>query len=270
MRSILLLLSLSATSSLAPPPGALFNLSSFLLQLPTSTHGGVTEVKQPALDSYSSEYFYTDPADKGMTFWCPQNGATTSGSSFPRSELRETLDFDLSPGLHTLNATVTVLQTTSTQSITIGQAHVDGLSGHCSIFVELEWTRGAVVAHLRDKACRGVDMALGSYALGEPVSYSITLSGDTARITTDKVAGKPYSYTWLPASTRVYFKAGDYLQVKRGGGGGAAAAAPAGAPPPPLLLPRPRAARLRNPAHNPALSPSARRTAATAPRWAAR
>ena len=214
MRAALLLLSPSAASSQAPPPGALFNLSSFLLQLPTSTNGGVTEIKQPALATYTSAFFFTDPADKGMTFWCPQNGATTSGSSFPRSELRETVDFDLSPGLHILNATVTVLQTTATQSITIGQAHVDGLSGHCSIFVELEWTKGVVVAHLRDKACRGVNVELGAYALGEPVSYSIALRGNTAQVTTDKVAGKPYSYTWLPTNTQVYFKAGDYLQVR--------------------------------------------------------
>lgn len=91
------------------PPGVLFNLTSWGLQLPISNgKGGVAQVLQPALKTYTSAYFFTDPTDNGMTFWCPENGATTSGSSFPRSELREEVDFDLSPGRHVLNATISV------------------------------------------------------------------------------------------------------------------------------------------------------------------
>ena len=146
------------------PPGVLFNLSSWGLQLPLSNgKGGVAQVLQPALKTYTSAYFYTDPADNGMTFWCPENGATTGGSSFPRSELREEFDFDLSPGRHVLNATVAVLSANSSKaSVTIGQAHVDGISGHCSIFGELMWTDGTVTAHLRDKGCNNVNVIVGT------------------------------------------------------------------------------------------------------------
>jgi hypothetical protein len=153
------------------PPGVLFNLSSWGLQLPLSNgKGGVTQVLQPALKTYTSAYFYTDPADNGMTFWCPENGATTGGSSFPRSELREEFDFDLSPGRHVLNATVAVLSANSSKaSVTIGQAHVDGISGHCSIFVELMWTDGTVTAHLRDKSCNNVNVIVGTDCACSPL-----------------------------------------------------------------------------------------------------
>ena len=145
---------LSCLCQAPPPPGMLFNLSSFGLQLPISNgKGGVEQVYQPSLRTYSSPYFFTDAADRGMVFWCPENGATTSGSGFPRSELREEFDFGLAAGgRHVLNTTITVVLTNSSKaSVTIGQAHIDGISGHCSIFVELMWTAGTVVAHLRDK-----------------------------------------------------------------------------------------------------------------------
>jgi hypothetical protein len=188
----------------AQPPGSLFNLTTFGLQLPLSNgKGGVTQILQPALNSYRSAYFYTDPKDQSMVFWCPENGATTSGSSFPRSELREEIDFDLS-GRHVINATVAVAAANSTTaSVTIGQAHVDGISGHCSIFVELMWTSGAVIAHLRDKACNNVIRAVGKYALGEWISYAIVVDGNTAQILTDKDdTMTPYAYTWLKESTQ--------------------------------------------------------------------
>jgi hypothetical protein len=148
---------LSCLCQAPPPPGVLFNLSSFGLQLPLSNgKGGVEQVYQPSLRTYSSPYFFTDAADRGMVFWCPENGATTSGSGFPRSELREEVDFGLG-GRHVLNTTIAVVLTNSSKaSVTIGQAHIDGISGHCSIFVELMWTAGTVVAHLRDKGASAV------------------------------------------------------------------------------------------------------------------
>lgn len=210
MRSFLAVLPVMLAQPLSP--GQVFNLSSFGLQLPVSNgKGGVMQVLQPALRTYSSPYFYTDPIDNGMTFWCPENGATTSGSSFPRSELREETDFDLSPGRHVLNATVAVLSANSSKaSVTIGQAHIDGISGHCSIFVELIWTDGTVTAHLRDESCNNVNVVVGAgYDFGDFVTYSIIVDGDTAQILTNKDDSmKPYAYSWLDKSTPVYFKAG--------------------------------------------------------------
>lgn len=47
------------------------------------------EIRQPQLQTYEyAPYFWTD-GTHGVTFTAPANGATTSGSSNPRSELRE-------------------------------------------------------------------------------------------------------------------------------------------------------------------------------------
>lgn len=85
-----------------------------------------------------------------MTFWSPINGAHTSGSSYPRSELRQLLDFNYS-GTHVLSVTMAVRVVPTNGKITIGQAHFDGVSRACSIFCELEWQSGSVVSHVRDQ-----------------------------------------------------------------------------------------------------------------------
>ncbi len=68
------------------PPGENFDLSYWKLQRPNGT-----ERDEDALTSgYSNDTdFYTDPVSGAMVFWCPNNGSTTSGSTYPRSELRE-------------------------------------------------------------------------------------------------------------------------------------------------------------------------------------
>ena len=94
-------------------------------------------------------------------------------------------------------------------------------------------------------ACNNVNRALGDYAIGEAVRYSIIVDGNTAQVLTDKDGTMaPYAYSWLDASTQgapfplythtaaprapplprpltptpsarapaVYFKSGNYLQ----------------------------------------------------------
>lgn len=70
------------------PPGENFDLTGWKITLPDGT-----EVKEQELsDGFESENeFYTDPCTGAMVFRCPNHGATTVGSSFPRSELRQML-----------------------------------------------------------------------------------------------------------------------------------------------------------------------------------
>lgn len=195
-----------------PAPGQLFNLTNWKLQLPqASKKGGVVEISQPALATYSSPNFYTNASDMSMTFWCPINGAHTSGSGFPRSELRELFNFT-TQGTHVLAVTMRVDEIPPSGSITIGQAHLDGLSGACSIFCELEWTNGEIVSHVRTQTCSSVNMKLpGTFSLGETFSYVIEVAGNVLTVSTNKGEASPYSYSWaLPGP--IYFKAGDYVQ----------------------------------------------------------
>src|SRR5262245_51865276 len=67
-----------------------FNLLNWKLTLPVDSDGGITGTAKEitSLLGYESQYFYDAP-DGAMVFKAFAEGATTSGSSYARSELRE-------------------------------------------------------------------------------------------------------------------------------------------------------------------------------------
>ena len=122
------------------PPGGNFDLNHWYLQLPTlngvltgTAAGNVDSASTPQLVAgFTNAYFYT-ATDGAMTFWTPDNGATTSGSAHPRSELRELLNTNDTTvnwtlyGQHTLIAQCKVLQVPAdTGKVCIGQIHEPG------------------------------------------------------------------------------------------------------------------------------------------------
>ena len=69
------------------PPGTNFNLSNWYLTLPNED---ATIVEPNNLtQGYTSSFFYTDPDDGSMSFFCPTEGGKTPNGHFPRSELRQ-------------------------------------------------------------------------------------------------------------------------------------------------------------------------------------
>ncbi len=91
------------------PPGGNFDLSHWKITLPDAT-ASETNSAQLVAGFTNALYFYT-ATDGAMTFWCPVNGGTTSGSSYPRSELRELLNtnndninWNSAIGIHTMDA----------------------------------------------------------------------------------------------------------------------------------------------------------------------
>jgi len=73
-------------------PSDLLGLLYFELTLPIANPatGYAMIVKQPDLAKFSSnDYFFTLPNSNGVVFRAPVGGATTSGSQYPRTELRE-------------------------------------------------------------------------------------------------------------------------------------------------------------------------------------
>jgi hypothetical protein len=198
----LLLLLLPALSH-AAVPGDLFNLSSFTLQTPYPKGGGVQEIPYPALARYNDSTFYVRACAERpagcMAFWAPETGAHTGGSNFPRSELRQNYDWSTppagSPELHYSAATLRVISAGAKNSVCIGQIHADGLSGHCSIIVELEWTAGSVVAHVRDAACSNKNFIVGTAPLGTSFSYNLSMTGDAVQVVTDTGSMAPYRYS---------------------------------------------------------------------------
>jgi len=69
-------------------PSQVIDLTNWQLQLPTGKDGDVTTVSQPQLNSFSeTPYFYASGST--VVFCAYVNGTHTSGSEYPRSELRE-------------------------------------------------------------------------------------------------------------------------------------------------------------------------------------
>jgi hypothetical protein len=88
-------------------PGQLLDLTDWKLTLPTGQEGKPEEIVQPALSSFTDEFFRLNEARDGVVFTATAGGVTTSGSSYPRSELREMNGQELASwsnttGTHTL------------------------------------------------------------------------------------------------------------------------------------------------------------------------
>ncbi len=70
------------------PPSGNFDLTFWKLTRPNNTE----KDEKTLANGYIREgEFYTDSITGAMVFWCPNTGATTSNTSFPRTELREML-----------------------------------------------------------------------------------------------------------------------------------------------------------------------------------
>lgn len=82
----------SAVCLAADPPGKIIDLSCWKLTLPIDTpHSGrPDEIVAPQLDSFvAAGIFQASEDGAGVVFRAPCGGVTTSGSSYPRCELRE-------------------------------------------------------------------------------------------------------------------------------------------------------------------------------------
>lgn len=82
---------LSADPNPAEPEPTGIDLTDWKLTLPTDANGDgkADEIRQPTLAGFKFVPYFYERADGGIQFRAPCDGATTEGSSFPRSELRE-------------------------------------------------------------------------------------------------------------------------------------------------------------------------------------
>jgi hypothetical protein len=83
---------IAGAASPLPYPSDLLGLSYFELTLPVANPatGNAAIVKQPELAKYfNNDYFFSLANSSGVVFRAPVGGATTSGSQYPRTELRE-------------------------------------------------------------------------------------------------------------------------------------------------------------------------------------
>lgn len=201
------------------------NLSNWELQLPINNSNN-TDIAiiypDDLVAGYFSEFFYKGSGG-ALAFWCPSYGVSTENSLNPRTELRELAVNGnwVLLGVHILKATCIVINLPIINGIVIGQIHGDAEDENPQLCKLIWRTDNILIAQVKsdiDPSGQEINLYLGSYCLGEQISYifflenlrlTITISsnnGETINTQTttfknDYWKGKTY-----------YFKAGNYLQ----------------------------------------------------------
>ncbi len=252
-RAVLLALCLGSARARAldpsQPPSGNFDLSHWKLQLPTlngvltGTGGSVDEETPAQLQAgFTNAYFYTG-SDGSMVFWAPDDGATTSGSTHPRSELRE----ELIPGndgtnwtvfgIHIMTAQCKVLRVPSdTLKVCIGQMHEPNTrpDGSASVgneeMIMFDISSKKIYANINldgnvDSSFSQTFISGSGVATNSMINYTMSMVNGLLKIVVNNVTNSwtllsgtnisgHVAQNWTLASgNTLYFKAGDYNQT---------------------------------------------------------
>jgi hypothetical protein len=190
-------------------PADVLDLANWKITLPIGSDEKPTEVKQPALDSYAKDPYFVVQGE-GVRFRAPVNGVTTSGSGYPRSELREmtdngseNADWSSGSGTHTLvvDEAVTKLPADKPQVVT-AQIHDD--EDDVSVF-RLEGSK----LYVTDGDTTHHKLVTSSYVLGTRFQAKFVVSGNKIKAYYNGTLQTTISRTFSGA----YFKAGAYTQA---------------------------------------------------------
>lgn len=221
---------LSAAASAGSAPSQYFDLSHWKLTIPVDASGGTSgeAVDLPAstlTGGYSSQWFSMSASGKAVEFWAPVNGASTDGSHYPRSELRELLDPSddnvnwTVAGQSVLQAKCKVMQVpSSTGKVVVGQIHGFQTAPLVKLVYAYSTTAntGSVYALINPTpdSTTTTKLALASnIALGQAFSYEIDVSAGALTMWVDSNAMASYTVNAQWNGIGMYYKAGDYVQA---------------------------------------------------------
>ena len=211
--SAAMILALSpATPALSQqPPSKILDLNNWKLNIPEGikTPGRSDEYKQPELNTYQHpQWFHANASRDAVVFRANTGGTTTSGSGYPRSELREMVEngkknasWSSSTGTHTLfiDQRITHLPLKKPH-IVVGQIHDDQddvivfrLEKN-KLFVKMGDEKGPVLEE--------------NYQLGTRFTVSFKVNKDQ----TDCYYNGQLRFSYPKAFRNAYFKAGAYVQ----------------------------------------------------------
>lgn len=193
-------------------PASILNLTNWKITLPidgSDSGSDADEVKQPALATYSIDpYFKNNSTNTGVIFRAHAGGATTSGSGYPRSELREMTNngatnasWSSGSGTHTMEIDQAITHLPDTKKhIVAGQIH-DGsddvivfrLEGQ-KLFIDINGNDGPTLT--------------SSYVLGTRFKVKFVVSNNQTKCYYNDVL----MYTLNQSYSGAYFKAGAYTQ----------------------------------------------------------
>jgi len=204
----------STTTPPPPPPSTSVKYPADIsgpdwkVTIPVVSGGKVVEIKPPDYLTYSDKYFFLNPEKTGIVFRVWHGGGTTSGSSNPRSELRERFGDDpegywnAGSGTHTMEVVGQVNRLTKVKPhVVIGQVHDDAddvsvwrVEGNQLWLTKGDTTHGFLVD--------------GNFQLGKRYTIKYVITNGKYEYYYN---GSKVNFT-LSNSNKSYFKAGNYLQ----------------------------------------------------------
>lgn len=192
-------------------PAQILDLKNWKETLPTGSSSKPTEIKSSALATYSNDPFFRVSKDcDSIIFRAPVNGVTTSGSGYPRSELREMTDggkklasWSTTEGTHTLfiDGAITAVPRDK-KHIVLGQIHD---SEDDVIVVRLEYPKLFVDINGKDGPVLDANYQLGK-------RFTVKFEAKGGKISVYYNGSSSPAYVLNKKSSGNYFKAGAYTQ----------------------------------------------------------
>ncbi|RMD63706.1 hypothetical protein D6833_05360, partial [Candidatus Parcubacteria bacterium] len=221
---VLIGLFLLATAAFAQYPSSVLDLSYWKLTLPIDEDGNgkADEIKQPELATYEHPvYFHVNSDGTGVVFRAHCGGATTSGSGYPRSELREMQQGDATQKAswstddgvkHVMEITQAITHLPDVKPhVVAGQIHdanddviVFRLEGS-KLFIDINGTDGPTLN--------------SNYQLGEVFKVKFEVYNGVI----DCYYNDQLKYSYTHSASGCYFKAGCYTQSNTSKGDDASA-----------------------------------------------
>lgn len=202
-------------SSLPPAgityPSQVLNFTNWKITLPIGEQKDATEIEQPELATYNIDpWFIVMPGGNGVRFRAAVNGATTSGSDYSRSELREMTNngtekasWSSIKGTHTmfLDQAITAVPKIK-RDIVAGQIHDDNKD---IILIRLDYPN----LHIRVDG-KNLHTLDSSYTLGKRFSIKFVVSDGQTKVYYNNSPNPVY--TLDKKYSNAYFKTGVYTQ----------------------------------------------------------
>ncbi|NUT93725.1 MAG: family 16 glycosylhydrolase [Saccharothrix sp.] len=190
-------------------PADVLDLSNWYVGLPIGEDEAPTNVYQPALATYKTDpWFTTTPDCAAVRFRAAVDGVTTSGSSYPRSELREMngtakASWSSTSGTHTMvvDQAITALPDDKPH-VVAGQIH--DASDDVSVF-RLEGTK----LYVTNGDTSHYKLVTDNYALGTRFQAKFVVGGGQIKAYYNGVLQTTISKSFSGG----YFKAGAYTQA---------------------------------------------------------
>jgi hypothetical protein len=203
-----------------PPPG--INLSGWKLSLPEANDKGDAASIEPA--TFKAPWMTATP-NGGLMFWAPTSGTTTKNSTHPRTELQSLIYFKAGIGVHTLTASLTLLQLPRDgRGVIVGQIHGAGkISSVPYVMLRVQDNKLRVVVKQVGKGKKLINYPLlDNVGLNSQIDYTITdLGNGTMTFSATHNGNTRQTTAPVPAKFRgktVRFQAGDYQQANSSGG----------------------------------------------------